>query len=327
MHRPGAAHAEHPAVPRAADLHRQPRRGRGGSSSTARAAPALAADRDDEDRAPRDRHGRRRRRRAPRRPAGAGLRDPARRRAAGRRSTPRTRTPPPRCATRAAPRATPRASSTRTARPCCTRWRWSAPTASGSASRTSRSPVVPMFHANAWGIAQAAPAAGAAMVFPGPMMQPEALADLIIDEERHLHRRRPDDLPGRPARTSPAATPAARDPLRRLGGAQALSEAYREQVGLPLQAWGMTETRPVASVGTLPDALRDADDDTKASPRARAAASRCSASRPGSSTPTPSRRSRRTTRPPASCRSAARGARRSTTTPTPAPSSPPPTAG
>src|SRR3712207_7028752 len=29
VHRPGGAHAQHPAVPRAADLHRQPRRGRG----------------------------------------------------------------------------------------------------------------------------------------------------------------------------------------------------------------------------------------------------------------------------------------------------------
>ncbi len=43
-------------------------------------------------------------------------------------------------------------------------------------------PVVPMFHANAWGLAQAGPAVGAAMVFPGPMMQPKALADLIVDE-------------------------------------------------------------------------------------------------------------------------------------------------
>ena len=37
-------------------------------------------------------------------------------------STSPTRTAPPRCATRAAPPATPRASSTRTARRSCTRW-------------------------------------------------------------------------------------------------------------------------------------------------------------------------------------------------------------
>ena len=31
-----------------------------------------------------------------------------------------------------------------------------------------------------------------------------------------------------------------------------LSEGYREQTGLPImQAWGMTETSPVASVGRI----------------------------------------------------------------------------
>src|ERR671921_2130079 len=57
-----------------------------------------------------------------------------------------------------------------------------APNAFGLSVRDTAMPVVPMFHANAWGIAHAAPAAGAALVFPGPMMQPKALADLIVDE-------------------------------------------------------------------------------------------------------------------------------------------------
>src|SRR3712207_3165985 len=51
----------------------------------------------------------------------------------------------------------------------------------------------------------------------------------------------------------------------------ALSEAYREQVGLPiLQAWGMTETHPVASSGILPSRFDDLDDEGKAAQRARA---------------------------------------------------------
>src|SRR3954463_3856658 len=58
-----------------------------------------------------------------------------------------------------------------------------APNAFGLSVRDIAMPVVPMFHANAWGIAHAAPAAGAALVFPGPMMQPEALAKLIVDEK------------------------------------------------------------------------------------------------------------------------------------------------
>jgi len=132
-------------------------------------------------------------------------------------------------------------------------------------------PVVPMFHANAWGIAQAAPAAGAAMVFPGAMMQPQALADLIIDEGVTFTAGVPTiwqgvlpHLAGREHR------------LRKIGCGgsavpRALSEAYKEQVGLPIyQAWGMTETHPVASGGTLAARYRDADEETKSAQRARA---------------------------------------------------------
>ena len=132
-------------------------------------------------------------------------------------------------------------------------------------------PVVPMFHANAWGIAHAAPAAGAALVLPGPVMQPEALADLIVDEGVTFTAGVPTiwqgvlpHLAGRPHR------------LREIGCGgsavpKALSEAYREQVGLPiLQAWGMTETSPLASSSVLPRRYADADAATEADQRARA---------------------------------------------------------
>ena len=76
------------------------------------------------------------------------------RRPSSSRST--TRTGPRRCATRRAPPATPRASSTRTARPSCTRWARSWPTRSARRERDTILPVVPMFHANAWGLAHAA---------------------------------------------------------------------------------------------------------------------------------------------------------------------------
>ncbi|HEY3484179.1 MAG TPA: AMP-binding protein, partial [Ilumatobacteraceae bacterium] len=44
-------------------------------------------------------------------------------------------------------------------------------------------PVVPMFHANAWGLAHAGVAAGADLVMPGPDLSGRALADLIVDEK------------------------------------------------------------------------------------------------------------------------------------------------
>ena len=112
-------------------------------------------------------------------------------------------------------------------------------------------PVVPMFHANAWGLAHAAVAAGADLVMPGPDLSPHGDRRPDRDRAGHGRRRRADDLDGRAARARRAAT------RRRCGPSRAAArpcrrrcrEAYREQVGLPiLQAWGMTETSPIASV-------------------------------------------------------------------------------
>jgi fatty-acyl-CoA synthase len=114
-------------------------------------------------------------------------------------------------------------------------------------------PVVPMFHANAWGLAHAAVAAGSSLVMPGPDLSGRAIADLIVDERVTVAAGVPTiwmqvlpELAGRDT-SSLRAIPC--------GGSavpKALSEAYREQLGLPiLQAWGMTETSPIAAVCTL----------------------------------------------------------------------------
>ncbi|MGY1711893.1 long-chain fatty acid--CoA ligase [Geodermatophilus sp. SYSU D00758] len=145
------------------------------------------------------------------------------------------------------------------------------PNAFGLGIRDVAMPVVPMFHANAWGIAQAAPAAGASLVMPGAMMQPQALADLIVNEGVTFTAGVPTiwqgvlpHLAGRPHKLRDIGCGGSAVP-------KALSEAYREQVGLPiLQAWGMTETHPVASSGILPPRFDDLDDEGKADQRARA---------------------------------------------------------
>ena len=50
---------------------------------------------------------------------------------------------------------------------------------------------------------------------------------------------------------------------------KALSEAYRAKIGMPiLQAWGMTETSPVASVGRTKSTLLHLSDDEQADLRA-----------------------------------------------------------
>jgi fatty-acyl-CoA synthase len=127
-------------------------------------------------------------------------------------------------------------------------------------------PVVPMFHANAWGLAHAAVAAGASLVMPGPDLSGPALAELIVSERVTVAAGVPTiwmavlpELKGRDT-SSLRAIPC--------GGSavpKALSEAYRDQLGLPiLQAWGMTETSPIAAVCHLDSDQQDLPVEEKA---------------------------------------------------------------
>ncbi len=131
-------------------------------------------------------------------------------------------------------------------------------------------PVVPMFHANAWGLAHAGVAAGSTLVMPGPNMVPAALAGLIESERVTLAAGVPTIWMGVLPELAGRDTSALR--VIPCGGSavpKALSEAYRAQVGLPiLQAWGMTETSPVASVANVVSWLTDGTDDELADLRA-----------------------------------------------------------
>ena len=100
-----------------------------------------------------------------------------------------TRGPRRRCATRAAPPAGRRASSTRTARSRSTRSPRRRTGRSASARPDTVLPVVPMFHANAWGFPFTCTLIGAKQVFPGPHLDPESLLDAFVQEERDGHRR------------------------------------------------------------------------------------------------------------------------------------------
>ena len=132
-------------------------------------------------------------------------------------------------------------------------------------------PIVPMFHANAWGLAQAAPMCGAGLVFPGSDMSPAGLLKLMVDEKVTIAAGVPTIWGGMRPLLKDAHLPALRAVI--CGGSavpQALSEFYREAIGLPiLQAWGMTETHPVATVAHLAARDADASDEHKAAQRAR----------------------------------------------------------
>ena len=58
----------------------------------------------------------------------------------------------------------------------------SLPDALGVSSRDTILPVVPMFHANAWGLPYAAAFSGAGLVFPGPHLDAEGVLDLLEGE-------------------------------------------------------------------------------------------------------------------------------------------------
>ena len=116
-------------------------------------------------------------------------------------------------------------------------------------------PVVPMFHANAWGLPYACAMTGATLVLPGSRLLGRPLAELLETERvtwtagvptiwnlllQHL-RQHPHDLSGLKTMVSGgASTP------------PALIEAYQREFGVTMRcAWGMTETSPVGSVGRL----------------------------------------------------------------------------
>ena len=114
-------------------------------------------------------------------------------------------------------------------------------------------PIVPMYHANAWGLAFSAPMVGAKLVLPGLHLDGASLADLITSEQVTF------------AAGVPTVALAVLDELRRRGtaplsfkrfivGGAALSERILrefEEMGVAaIHAWGMTEMSPLGCAST-----------------------------------------------------------------------------
>jgi len=140
----------------------------------------------------------------------------------------------------------------------------------GGRERDVLLPVVPMFHASAWGITHAAVGCGADLIMPGPDLSPGAIADLIESEKVTVAAGVPTIWMG----LLPALEGRDVSSLRLVacGGSAvpaSLSEGFKALTGLPIyQAWGMTETSPVATVGTLPSSLDGEPEDVLVSYRA-----------------------------------------------------------
>jgi fatty-acyl-CoA synthase len=133
-------------------------------------------------------------------------------------------------------------------------------------------PVVPMFHANAWGLPYTAMMAGASLIMPGPDLSPQGLVEQLEAEQVTVTAGVPTIWMG----MVPLLAGRDLSHLRTIicGGSavpRSLSEAWREAIGRPLtQAWGMTEMSPLGSVCTLRSEFADLDEDAKADIRATA---------------------------------------------------------
>ncbi|MFJ9346424.1 long-chain fatty acid--CoA ligase [Streptomyces sp. NPDC101237] len=112
-------------------------------------------------------------------------------------------------------------------------------------------PIVPFFHANAWGLPYGAMMAGASLVLPGASAAPDHLLPLMARERVTVAGAVPTVwtslVPELPAHDLSAVR-------FLLGGGSAvhpsLSEAYRAVLGVPItHSWGMTEVSPVGAVG------------------------------------------------------------------------------
>jgi acyl-CoA synthetase (AMP-forming)/AMP-acid ligase II len=135
-------------------------------------------------------------------------------------------------------------------------------------------PVVPMFHANAWGLIYTAALVGTGLVLPGPKLDAVSVLELLAAERVTVTAGVPtvwmavlEALDAEPTRWDLSA-------LRMLlvGGSAAPKSllAGFDRHGLTIvHAWGMTETSPLGSVCRLPRALDGASAEEQYEYRAR----------------------------------------------------------
>jgi fatty-acyl-CoA synthase len=129
------------------------------------------------------------------------------------------------------------------------------PDAMGTSSRDVIMPVVPMFHANGWGLVLTCPMVGAGMVLPGPKLDGASIYQMLTDYKvtcsaavptvwlmllQHLE-----------------ATGSTLPYLNRvvIGGSscpRAVTQKFQEEYGVNvIHAWGMTEMSPLGTLCTI----------------------------------------------------------------------------
>ncbi len=134
--------------------------------------------------------------------------------------------------------------------------------------------IVPMFHANAWGMPFAAVLAGCKQVFPGPHLDAVSLLDLFESEQVNF-------TAGVPTIWFNVLQALQREPNRwrlsphlrmAVGGSAVPESMIREfdKIGLMVyQAWGMTETAPLGTMSRLKASMLSLPEDEQYAYRAK----------------------------------------------------------
>jgi fatty-acyl-CoA synthase len=138
----------------------------------------------------------------------------------------------------------------------------------GIAEQDAILPVVPMFHANAWGYPYLATALGAKLVYPGPYLDPETLLDDFVEERVTWTAGVPTIWLGILGllNAEPDRWDLSRMKGMLVGGSaapRAMIAGFKKHGLIVVHGWGMTETSPVASTAQLPGDLSSADDETQ----------------------------------------------------------------
>jgi fatty-acyl-CoA synthase len=122
-------------------------------------------------------------------------------------------------------------------------------------------PVVPMFHANAWGLPYAGWLAGSDFVLPGRFLQAEPLAKMIETYRPTVAGAVPTIWNDLLTYVDAHGTDLSSLRLVPCGGSAvplSLMRAYQERHGVRIiQAWGMTETSPLGAVARPPKGCTD----------------------------------------------------------------------
>ena len=139
----------------------------------------------------------------------------------------------------------------------------------GLSARDAIMPVVPMFHANAWGYPYVAAMVGAKYVMPGPHLDPASLLEVIVEEGVTWAAGVPTIWLGilQLLDAQPGRWDLSRLKGMLVGGAaapRAMIAGFKQRHGVTVvHGWGMTETSPVASFAALPGDAATADEETQ----------------------------------------------------------------